>query len=166
MLRYPGIAGITVVMLAGFSFTAHPGGRSQFERWQHETFELVDVSLPASFKLTAPDRIEEFNCLVEGGVVERIYTPYQWDVTIDNSSEAVGARTEVKANAAVGAAEFDDAGLQYFHDFITIAWLKKQDYRNVVVELTVDTMDAHSKKVKFRTQQLVLKPVNRPARPF
>jgi hypothetical protein len=115
---------------------------------------------------TQPERVQAFRCLVLGGVVERIYTPYEWDVTIDNSSEAVGARTEVKADFAVGAAEFDNSNLGYFQNFMTVAWLKEYRDRDILVELTIDTMDAHTKKIKFHTKQLVLTPPNRPLHPF
>ena len=73
------------------SFAQQSPEREKFEAWQRKRFELVDVSLPASFKLTPPHGIQAFRCLVRGGVVQRIYTPYEWDITIDNSSEAVGA---------------------------------------------------------------------------
>lgn len=126
----------------------------------------MDVSLPASFKLTPPERIEAFRVLVLDGVVQRIYTPYEWDMKIDNSSEAVGDRTEVKADFAVGAAAFDNRGLGYFQDFMTVASIKEEGPPDIMVEVTIDTMDAHTKKIKFRNKQLVLTPTNRPFHPF
>jgi hypothetical protein len=96
MRRLVRIIGLVVAMLAfsgSGTFAQQNHEREKFESWQRNNFELVDVSLPASFKLTPPERIEAFRCLVMGGVVQRIYPPYEWDMKIDNSSEAVGART-------------------------------------------------------------------------
>jgi hypothetical protein len=163
------IIGILVAMLAwsGSGAFAQPSHeREKFESWQRNNFELVDVSLPASFKLTPPERIQAFRVLVMQGVVQRIYTPYEWDITIDNSSEAVGDRTEVQADYDVGAAAFDNNGMGYFQDFMTVAWLKEERYRDIMVELTIETIDDHVKKIKFHDQQLVLTPTNRPFHPF
>jgi hypothetical protein len=169
MRRVVRIIGLAVAMFA-FSwsgpFAQQTQERQKFESWQRGNFELVEVSLPPSFKLTPPERIQSFRVLVSGGVVQQIRTPYEWDLTIDNSSEAVGARTEVKANCAVGAAAFDSDGLGYFDHFMTVAWLRKYSSHDVLVELTIDTMDAQTKKLKFRTNQLVLTPTNRPFHPF
>ena len=169
MRRLVRIIGLLVAMLAlsgSGTFAQQNHEREKFESWQRNNFELVDVSLPASFKLTPPERIEAFRCLVMGGVVQRIYPPYEWDMKIDNSSEAVGARTEVKADFDVGAAAFDNDRVGYFQDFMTVAWLKEYRYRDIMVELTIDTNDDHLKKIKFHTKQLVLRPTNRPLHPF
>ncbi len=169
MRRLLRVIGLMVAMLAfcgSGTFAQQNREREKFEAWQRERFELVDVSLPASFKLTPPTRIQAFRVLVRGGVVQRIYTPYEWDITIDNSSEAVGDRTELKGDFAVGAAAFANDSLGYFKDFMTVAWLKEDLYRDITVELTIDTMDAHTKKIKFHNKQLVLTPTNRPFHPF
>jgi hypothetical protein len=165
MRRLVRIIGLLVAMLAfsGSGSFAHQSQKSA-KSSLIETFKLVDVSLPASFKLTPPGRLEEFRCLVLGGVVERIYTPYEWDMVIDNSSEAVGERTEVKAQFDVGVAEFTD--LRYFRDFMTVAWREERGSPDIMVELTIDTMDAHTRTIQFHNKQLVLKPTNRPFHPF
>jgi hypothetical protein len=169
MSRLVCIIGLSVVVLAfctPATFANESQEREKFESTERETLELVDVSLPTSFRLTPPERIQEFRCLILGGILQRIYTPRDWDIVIDNSSEAVGARTEVKAQFDVGIALFDNRNLGYFQDFMTIAWLKEYRYHDVLVELTIDTMDAHTKTIKFHTKQLVLRPVNRPFHPF
>ena len=169
MRRLVRIIGLAVAMFAfsgSGTFAQQSQDREKFESWQRNNFELVDVSLPASFKLTPPERIEAFRVLVLGGVVQRIYTPYEWDITIDNSSEAVGDRTEVKADFDVGAAAFDNDSLGYFEGFMTVASIKKLAPPDIMVELTIDTMDARTKKLRFRNKQLVLTPTNRPFHPF
>jgi hypothetical protein len=169
MRRLVRTIGLLLAVLAFYgsgSFAQQSPEREKFQAWQRKRFEVVDVSLPASFKLTPPQRIQAFRGLVRGGVVQRIYPPYEWDMTIDNSSEAVGDRTEVKADFAVGAAAFANDSLGYFTDFMTVAWLKEARYRDIMVELTIDTNEDQPKKVKFHNKQLVLTPANRPFRPF
>lgn len=163
------ISGISVTMLAlsgTFALTQQRVNQARSGPSQRDEFEVEDVSLPASFKLTPPDRLQAFRCLVFGGVVQRIYTPHAWDMTIDNSSEAAGARTEVKADFDIGAAEFDNSNLGYFQDFMTVAWRKEYHDREITLVLTIDTMDARTKKIKFHNQQLVLTPAQRPFHPF
>jgi len=169
MRRLVRTIGLSVAMLAlsgSGIFAQQNHEREKFESWQRNNFELVDVSLPASFKLTPPERIQAFRVLVMQGVVQRIYTPYEWDMKIDNSSEAVGDRTEVKAHFDVGAAAFANDSMGYFTDFMTVAWCKEYRYRDIMVELTIDTNDDHPKKIKFHNKQLVLTAANRPFHPF
>ena len=49
---------------------------------------------------------------------------------------------------------------------MTVAWLKEYRYRDIMVELTIDTNDDQPKKIKFDDKQLVLTPANRPFHPF
>ena len=149
------------------TFAQQSQDREAFESSQRGRFRSIDdVSLPASFKLAPGERLERFRCLVLSGVVQRIYTPYEWDMKIDNSSSAVGARTEVKANFAVDVAAFTNDGLGYFNDFMTVAWVKEEGPPRITVELSIETDDGLIKKLKFDNKQLVLRPTNRPWHPF
>jgi hypothetical protein len=149
-----------------FAFAQQSQDRETFEKWQSAQFSSMEVSLPPSFKLTHGERIQGFRCLILGGVVQRIYTPYEWDMTIDNSSTAVGNRTELKADFAVGAAAFSNDRLGYFNNFMTVASLKEPSPPEIKVELSIETEDGLLKKVKFNDKQLVLRPTGGPFHNF
>jgi hypothetical protein len=144
------IIGVTSLMWPVGAFAQQVSGR--------ERFEFLDVSIPSSFALKPPERVEGFECIVRGGSVERIYVPYEWDLAIDNSSEAIGQKSEVKASYDVGAAELSSA--QYFNKFVTVARLRELGPLEVTVELTIDTMKNGERKVKFDQKQLVLTPAS------
>lgn len=90
--------------------------------------------------------------------MERIYVPYEWDLTIDNSSVGVGQHSDVKASSDVGAAEFDSA--RHFKKFVTVARLRELGPVEVSVELIIDTMKNGERKLKFDQKQLILTPAS------
>jgi hypothetical protein len=122
-------------------------------------FEFLDVSL-RPIALGPDERVEGFECEVIGGVVQRISTPFQWDVYVDGS---IGGRSRVSASATVGAAEFDTRGLAYFQDFMTIAKFTRPQGRILALKviLWVDVTGG-TKKRELSEKDIILRHVSAP----
>jgi hypothetical protein len=122
-------------------------------------YEFFDVSLPR-FHLASDEQIEAFKCRVRG-VIVRINAPLEWNMKLDNGT---GGRSDLTAEAIVGAAALDMSHLDYFHDFLTVAKViappnsSLATFLDVDVVLHVSNRAEHTREIDFHMKDLSLAP--------
>ena len=148
-------------LLATVVFTLFLGFGSQAVAGKTAKNRPMDVSLPA-FTLGPTELVVSFKCVVAGGGILKVKTPYLWYTNVDNGTSELSTLT---ANIIEGEAAFGKDDLVFFQNFVGVE--KPGDLGpndrpfdiNVEIGIAKDSQMSAYRSLKFSRKQLIIKTV-------